>query len=104
MTSETKYFTRNSFELHRELLKFITSFSSFLEGNTPFKECYDKINKIDLQECIGNLTNYEMCRCMISFTDALNILEKVESEKLVEYLKIEEPESVPFLIKQEKVG
>ena len=103
-TSETKYFTENSFELHRDFLKFITSFSSCLEGNTPFKECYDKITKIDLQECMGNLTNYEMSRCMISFTDALDILERVESEKLVEYLKIEEPESVPFLIKQEKVG
>ncbi len=98
-TSETKYFTENSFELHRDFLKFITSFSSCLEGNTPFKECYDKITKIDLQECMGNLTNYEMSRCMISFTDALNILERVESEKLVEYLKIEDPESVPFFNK-----
>ena len=35
-TSETKFFTKNRFELHRDLLKFITSFSSFLEGNTPF--------------------------------------------------------------------
>ena len=40
-----------------------------------------------------------MSRCMISFTDALNILERVESEKLVEYLKIEYPESVPFFNK-----
>ena len=72
-TSETKFFTKNSFELHRDFLKFITSFSSCLERNTPFKECYDKITKIDLQECMGNFTNYEMNRCMISFTDALNI-------------------------------
>ena len=36
---------------------------------------------------------------MISFTDALNILERVESEKLVEYLKIEDRESVPFFNK-----
>ena len=48
---------------------------------------------------MGNLANYEMRRCMISFTDALNILEKVESEKFVEYLKIEDPESVPFFNK-----
>ena len=68
-------------------------------GNTPFKECYDEITKIDLQECMGNLTNYEMNRCMISFTDALNILEKVESEKLVEFLKIEDSESVSFFNK-----
>ena len=27
-TSETKYFTKNSFELHRDFLKFITSFSN----------------------------------------------------------------------------
>ena len=40
-TSEAKYFTENSFELHRDFLKFITSFSSCLGGNTPFKECYD---------------------------------------------------------------
>ena len=55
--------------------------------------------KIDLQECMGNLTNYEMNRCMISFTNALNILEKVESDKLVEFLKIEDSESVSFFNK-----
>ena len=98
-TSETKYFTKNSFEMHRDFLKFITSFSSCLERNIQFKECYDKITKIDLQECMGNLTNYEMNRCMISFTDALNILEIVESEKLVEFLKIEDSESVSFFYK-----
>ena len=53
---------------------------------------------------MGNLTNYEMNRCMISFTDALNILEIVESEKLVEFLKIEDSESVSFLINLEIVG
>ena len=53
---------------------------------------------------MGNLANYEMRRCMISFTDALNILEKVESEKLVEFLKIEDSESVSFLINLEIVG
>tara|TARA_B100000927_G_scaffold136872_1_gene110473 strand:+ start:505 stop:879 length:375 start_codon:yes stop_codon:yes gene_type:complete len=47
-TSETKYFTKNSFELHRYFLKFMTSFSSCLERNVPFKECYHKITKIDL--------------------------------------------------------
>ena len=94
-----KVFTKNSFELHRDFLKFINSFSSCLERNIPFKEYYDKITKIDLQECMGNLTNYEMNRCMISFTDALNILEKVESEKLVEFLKIEDSESVSFFNK-----
>ena len=98
-TSETKYFTKNSFEMHRDFLKFIASFSSCLERNIQFKECYDKITKIDLQECMGNLTNYEMNRCMISFTDALNILEIVESEKLVEFLKIEDSESVSFFNK-----
>ena len=40
-----------------------------------------------------------MSRCMISFTDALNILEKVENEKLVEFLKIEDSESVSFFNK-----
>ena len=48
---------------------------------------------------MGNLINYAMSRCMISFTEALDILERVESEKLVEYLKIEDPESVPFFDK-----
>ena len=36
---------------------------------------------------------------MISFTKALDIFEKVESEKLVDYLKIEDLESVFFFIK-----
>ena len=70
-----------------------------MEGNTQFKECYNKVTKIDLHKCLGNLTNYEMNRCMISFTQALDILEKVESEKLVDYLKIEDLESVSFFIK-----
>ena len=48
---------------------------------------------------MDNLTNYEMNRCMISFTDALNILEKVESEKLVEFLKIEDSGSDSFFNK-----
>ena len=45
---------------------------------------------------MGNLTNYEINRCMISFTNALKILEKVEIEKLVEFLKIEDSESDSF--------
>ena len=59
-----------------------------MERNTLFNECYDKITKIDLQECMWNLTNYEMSRCMISFSQALDILQKVESEKMVDYLKL----------------
>ena len=53
---------------------------------------------------MGNLTNYEMNRCMVSFTQALDILERVESKKLVEELQVEDPESIPFLKKLEKVG
>ena len=97
--SKTRDFENHDFERHRDLLKFSSLFSICLEEKTAFKECYDKITKIDLQECMGDLTNYEMSQCMISFTEALNILEKVESEELVVYLKVEDPESVPFFNK-----
>ena len=48
---------------------------------------------------MGNFSNYEMNRCMISFTESLDILERVESEKLIDHLKIEDPESVHFFNK-----
>ena len=97
--SKNRNFVVHDFEKQRDFLRFISLFSDCLETNKEFNDCYDNTAKIELQKCMGNLTNYEMNRCMISFTEALDILERVESEKLVENLKVEDPESVPFFKK-----
>ena len=102
--SKNRNFVVHDFEKQRDFLRFISLFSDCLETNKEFNDCYDNTAKIELQKCMGNLTNYEMNRCMVSFTQALDILERVESKKLVEELQVEDPESIPFLKKLEKVG
>ena len=97
--SKTLNFVAHDFERQRDFLRFISLFSDCLETNKEFKDCYENTAEIELQKCMGNLTNYEMNRCMVSFTQALDILERVESKKLVEELQVEDPESIPFFKK-----
>tara|TARA_Y100000991_G_scaffold95072_1_gene71687 strand:- start:27 stop:710 length:684 start_codon:yes stop_codon:yes gene_type:complete len=97
--SKTPNFVVHDFERQRDFLKFISLFSDCLKINKEFRDCYDNTAKIELQKCMGTLTNYEMNRCMVSFTEALDILERVESEKLVEELKVKDPVSIPFFKK-----
>ena len=98
--NSTRSLNNFDFKRQRDFLKFINHFSDCLEQDAVFMSCEEKISNTHLQSCMEmeGYSNPSMNRCGSAYQLALEVIESVETNKVISKLKHDSDTSLLFQV------